>query len=119
MLRRYVNEGGTILAEGGGPLFDMTFQKEVQAIFGTAPQNIGKQHQVYQSYYDMNKAGDDETLRGVDVGGRLGVIYTDKPLGAAWVGSDPKITPEQQERAFRAGVNVYQYVVENWVKRRP
>ena len=74
-------------------------------------------HEVYNSFYSVGDEGRKAPLRGVEVGGRLAVIYSDSALGSAWVGNDPDLTADDREKAFRMGINIYDYVVRHWLKR--
>lgn len=61
--------------------------------------------------------GERYPLQGVDVGGRLGVIYSRNDYGGCWDGTGAWVRPESREPAFEMGTNLFVYIVAHWKNR--
>jgi hypothetical protein len=98
----YLKNGGFILADDCNHdidgLFAKSFEREVAAIFGAnSLEKLPKDHPIYSSFFtfdgppatamELNGWGDDlvhDYLRGVTIGGRLGLLYSNKDYGCEW-----------------------------------
>jgi len=98
----YVKNGGFVLADDCNHdidgLFAKSFERQLDAIFGAGSlHKLPKDHPIYTSFFtfdgppatamELNGWGDDlvhDYLRGIDVGGRLGVLYSNKDYGCEW-----------------------------------
>jgi hypothetical protein len=58
--------------------------------------------------------GERYPVQGIDVGGRLGVIYSRNDYGDCWEGTGGWVKPESREPAFEMGTNIFVYVVAHW-----
>ena len=86
-LRRYIENGGFLLASAGcsSMEWDRAFRREMAAIF---PKNILRpidiSHPVFHTVYDIKdlqgQHGAVHPLAGVSIGGRLGVLYSQDGL---------------------------------------
>ena len=79
-------------------LFAKSFEAEMASIFGReALQKIPNSHPLYSSYFrfteppttafELNGWGDDlvhDYLKGIEIDGRLGVLYSNKDYGCEW-----------------------------------
>ncbi len=107
-LRRYVETGGTLLAEAccGQEAFAGGFREFAAEVFSDYPlHELPRDHAVFSSYYDLT--GDAEAeLSGIDVGCRTAVFFSPRALSALW---ELRTIPEHSERALRIGTNVAAY----------
>jgi hypothetical protein len=100
---RFVDQGGLLFSDDCNHdidgLYAKSFEEEMRRVF-PGPQTLAKipnTHRLYRSFFafdgppqtshELNGWGDDmvhDYLRGVERGGRLGVIYSSKEYGCEW-----------------------------------
>jgi len=98
----YVRNGGFVLVDDCNHdidgLFAKSFEQEMATIFGAdALRKLPKDHPLFSSFFrfdgppntafELNGWGDDlvhEYLQGIEVDGRLGVLYSNKDYGCEW-----------------------------------
>jgi hypothetical protein len=100
---RYLRNGGFVFADDCNHdidgLFAKSFERQMAAIFGpTALRKLPDEHPLYRSFFvfedgppntnlELNGWGDDlvhDYLKGISIGGRLGVLYSNKDYGCEW-----------------------------------
>lgn len=98
----YVRNGGFVLVDDCNHdidgLFAKSFERQMAAIFGPkALKKLPNTHPLYRSFFkfpgppntglELNGWGDDlvhDYLKGIEIGGRLGVLYSNKDYGCEW-----------------------------------
>lgn len=83
-LRRYAERGGLLLASAGcsSTEWDRAFRREMAAVFPEhSLEQIDMSHPIFHTVYDIGElttshGGSPRPLVGVNLGGRLGVIYS-------------------------------------------
>ncbi len=99
----YVRRGGFVLADDCNHdidgLFARSFEAQMAAIFGPdALKKIPNDHPLYHAFFPFNEGppttsfelngwGDDlvhDYLRGIEIDGRLAVLYSNKDYGCEW-----------------------------------
>ncbi len=99
---RYVRNGGFVLVDDCNHdidgLFARSFEAQMATIFGpSALQKLPSKHPLYHAFFDfdgppatsyeLNGWGDDlvhDHLKGIEIDGRLGVLYSNKDYGCEW-----------------------------------
>jgi len=99
---RYVRNGGFVFVDDCNHdidgLFAKSFEAQMAAIFGAkAMKKLPNTHAIYSSFFtfdgppatsfELNGWGDDlvhEYLQGIEINGRLGVLYSNKDYGCEW-----------------------------------
>ncbi len=100
---RYVRNGGFVLVDDCNHdidgLFATSFERQMASIFGKAAlKKLPNSHPLYRSFFtfkdgppptglELNGWGDDlvhDYLKGIDIDGRLGVLYSNKDYGCEW-----------------------------------
>ncbi len=99
---RYVRNGGFVFVDDCNHdidgLFAKSFERQMARMFGaTALKKIANDHPVYRSFFrfdgppptsmELNGWGDDlvhDYLKGIEIEGRLGVLYSNKDYGCEW-----------------------------------
>jgi hypothetical protein len=100
---RYVRNGGFVLVDDCNHdidgLFAKSFEEQMTTIFGTkALKKLPNNHALYRSFFEfkdgppattfeLNGWGDDlvhDYLKGIEIDGRLGVLYSNKDYGCEW-----------------------------------
>ncbi|MBX9616668.1 MAG: DUF4159 domain-containing protein [Brevundimonas sp.] len=100
---RYVRNGGFVFVDDCNHdidgLFAVSFERQMAAIFGAeAMQKLPNDHAIYSSFFhfedgppttsfELNGWGDDlvhDYLKGIQINGRLGVLYSNKDYGCEW-----------------------------------
>lgn len=115
-------EGGAFLfgdsCNGRGDGFNMSFVSFIQRVFpGKKMRPLEMSHPLFNSYYKIDKilGGDklvDDYIEGLEIDGRLAVVFTVNDLGCAWEGHacDPG-GEEQRDHAFKMGINMIVYAM--------
>lgn len=100
---QYVRNGGFVFVDDCNHdidgLFAKSFEAQMAAIFGAkALQKLPNSHPLYRSFFvfkdgppatamELNGWGDDlvhDYLKGIQIDGRLGVLYSNKDYGCEW-----------------------------------
>ncbi len=99
---RYVRNGGFVFVDDCNHdidgLFAKSFEAQMASIFGArAMKKLPNNHPLYRSFFtfdgppatgfELNGWGDDlvhEYLQGIEIDGRLGVLYSNKDYGCEW-----------------------------------
>ena len=99
---RYVRNGGFVMVDDCNHdidgLFARSFEAQMAKIFGQkALKELPKNHGLYRSFFkfdgppntglELNGWGDDlvhDYLKGIEVNGRLGLLYSNKDYGCEW-----------------------------------
>jgi hypothetical protein len=101
---RYVEHGGFLFSDDCNHdvsgLYAVSFEEEMRVAFGAAGAlpRIPRGHPLYRAFFpfpdgppqtihELNGWGDDlvhDYLRGLEHGGRLGVVYSNKDYGCEW-----------------------------------
>lgn len=100
---RYVRNGGFVFVDDCNHdidgLFATTFERQMAEIFGAeALKKLPNDHAIYSSFFEfedgppatsfeLNGWGDDlihDYLKGIEIDGRLGVLYSNKDYGCEW-----------------------------------
>jgi hypothetical protein len=120
-IKQYVAQGGTILAEDSHGPFGECFRREMRQMFGKPLRDLPMDHEVYRAHYVLKSIpagdmGERYPLQGIDVGGRLGVIFSRNDYGGCWDGTGGWVKPESREPAFEMGTNLFVYIVAHWRK---
>ncbi|MHC4357326.1 MAG: DUF4159 domain-containing protein [Planctomycetota bacterium] len=127
-LSRYVEFGGTLLVDDcagkAGYGFDECVRKELAALFpGKKLARISDEHAVYKSFYLVNRQGGrmivNQYLEGLDLEGRMAVIFSQNDLGGAWARDtlgdwEYEVFPggeSQRTLSFRLGINIILYAL--------
>lgn len=101
--KRYVENGGFVFVDDCNHdidgLFATSFERQMAALFGpTALDKLPNDHAIYRSFFEfedgppatsfeLNGWGDDlihDYLKGIEIDGRLGVLYSNKDYGCEW-----------------------------------
>jgi hypothetical protein len=100
-LRRFADAGGLLFSDDCNHdvngLYARSFEQEMQTVFPDAIAKLPASHAIYRSFFtfpgppqtshELNGWGDNivhEYLKGVDRGGRLSVLYSNKDYGCEW-----------------------------------
>ena len=106
-LRRFVEMGGTILAEAccGMKAFTTGMRIFAAEHFGEWPlRPLDAEHPVYRALYKLDAK--DFAMEGIDLGCRTSILFSPRDLSCLWEqGNIPKLS----ERAFRMGANIAAY----------
>lgn len=100
---RYVRNGGFVLVDDCNHdidgLFARSFESQMASMFGPkALKKLPNNHALYRSFFEfkdgppatgfeLNGWGDDlvhDYLKGIEIDGRLGVLYSNKDYGCEW-----------------------------------
>lgn len=127
---RYVRNGGFVFVDDCNHdidgLFAKSFEAQVASIFGAdALKKLPNDHPLYSSFFkfdgppatsfELNGWGDDlihDYLKGITMGGRLGVLYSNKDYGCEW-DYDWRNKRFLAEDNTRFGVNIIMYALSN------
>lgn len=115
-LRKFVEQGGTLLAEAccGREAFRAGFERFAAQAFPDTPlRPLGPEHAVYRLLYEIkpfNRRGkfDPYELYGIDFGCRTSVIYSPHDFSCLWEQADIAVLSEE---AFKLGANIAAYAV--------
>jgi hypothetical protein len=124
----YVRNGGFVFVDDCNHdidgLFAKSFEAQMRAIFGAgAMRKLPNSHPIYRSFFkldgppatsfELNGWGDDlvhDYLQGIAIGGRLGVLYSNKDYGCEW-DYDWRNKRFLAEDNTRFGVNIVLYAL--------
>jgi hypothetical protein len=99
---RYVRNGGFVFVDDCNHdidgLFAVSFERQMMRLFGEGSlARLPEDHPLYRSFFDfdeppatsfeLNGWGDDlvhDYLRGIEIDGRVGVLYSNKDYGCEW-----------------------------------
>ena len=127
---RYVRNGGFVFVDDCNHdidgLFAKSFEAQMARIFGAkALKKLPKNHRLYRSFFvfdgppatgfELNGWGDDlvhDYLKGIEIDGRLGVLYSNKDYGCEW-DYDWRNKRFLAEDNTRFGVNIVMYALNN------
>lgn len=126
---RYVRNGGFVLVDDCNHdidgLFATSFEAQMRAIFGVgALAKLPNTHPLYRSFFrfpdgppattfELNGWGDDlvhDYLKGIEIDGRLGVLYSNKDYGCEW-DYDWRNKRFLAEDNTKFGVNIVMYAL--------
>lgn len=125
---RYVRRGGFVFVDDCNHdidgLFAKSFEREMASIFGaTALRKLPPKHPIYSSFFkfdgppatsfELNGWGDDlvhDYLKGVEIGGRLNLLYSNKDYGCEW-DYDWRNKRFLAEDNTKFGVNIVMYAL--------
>lgn len=126
---RYVRNGGFVFVDDCNHdidgLFAKSFESQMAAIFGkTALKKLPNNHPLYSSFFkypegppatgfELNGWGDDlvhDYLRGIEINGRLGLLYSNKDYGCEW-DYDWRNKRFLAEDNTKFGVNIVMYAL--------
>jgi len=125
---RYVRNGGFVFVDDCNHdidgLFAKSFEKQMAAIFGAgALKPLPKTHPIFTRFFkfegppptglELNGWGDDlvhDYVKGIDINGRLGVLYSNKDYGCEW-DYDWHNKRFLAEDNTRFGVNIVMYAL--------
>lgn len=125
---RYVRSGGFVLVDDCNHdidgLFARSFEAQMAKIFGPrALKTLPNSHALYRSFFkfpgppntalELNGWGDDlihEHLKGIEIDGRLGLLYSNKDYGCEW-DYDWRNKRFLAEDNTRFGVNIVMYAL--------
>ncbi len=127
-LARYVLDGGTIIGDAccGWKDFNESFRHEMELIFPDRPlHTLLPDDPIFSTYYklgDFEYQKDDGSryraepcLEGIEVGCRLGVIYSPTDLTCGWDGHDhPRGLRVTIGQARQIGANYITYLLGNY-----
>lgn len=101
--KKYIDNGGFIFVDDCNHdidgLFAKSFEKQMSSIFGDKKlKKLPPQHQIYSCFFkfengppttsqELNGWGDDivhDYLKGIDIDGRTGLVYSNKDYGCEW-----------------------------------
>jgi hypothetical protein len=129
-LRQHLERGGLLFSDDCNHdiagLYATSFEREVGLIL-PAPQTLAKlptSHALYRSFFqfpegppqtshELNGWGDDmvhDYLKGVEIDGRLGVLYSNKDYGCEW-DYDWRNKRFQRDDNTKFGINVVVYAM--------
>ncbi|MEM9057425.1 MAG: DUF4159 domain-containing protein [Pseudomonadota bacterium] len=126
--KRYVENGGFVFVDDCNHdidgLFATSFERQMAALFGAdAMPRLPSDHPLYSAFFDfdgppttsfeLNGWGDDlvhDYLRGIEIDGRVGVLYSNKDYGCEW-DYDYRNKRWLVEDNTRFGVNVVVYAL--------
>ena len=124
----YVGNGGFVFADDCNHdidgLFARSFEAQMAEIFGRdALRKLPNDHPIYSSFFhfdgppttsfELNGWGDDlvhDYLKGIEIDGRLGVLYSNKDYGCEW-DYDWRNKRWLAEDNTRFGVNIVMYAL--------
>jgi Domain of unknown function (DUF4159) len=127
---KYIRNGGFIFVDDCNHdidgLFAKSFEAEMARIFGAkALKKLPKKHPLYSSFFkfdeppttsfELNGWGDDivhDYLKGIDINGRLGLLYSNKDYGCEW-DYDWRNKRFLAEDNTKFAVNVVMYALNN------
>ncbi|MCF7751135.1 DUF4159 domain-containing protein [Bacillus subtilis subsp. subtilis] len=128
---RYVRNGGFVFVDDCNHdidgLFAKSFEAQMARLFGaSALKKLPNTHALYRSFFrfpdgppatgfELNGWGDDlvhDYLKGIEVDGRLGVLYSNKDYGCEW-DYDWRNKRFLAEDNTRFGVNIVMYALNN------
>jgi hypothetical protein len=128
---RYVRNGGFVFVDDCNHdidgLFAKSFEAQMAKLFGPAAlKRLPNTHALYRSFFrfpdgppatgfELNGWGDDlvhDYLKGIEVDGRLGVLYSNKDYGCEW-DYDWRNKRFLAEDNTRFGVNIVMYALNN------
>ena len=128
-LERLVTNGGFVFVDDCNHdidgLFATSFEAEMAAVFGAgALRKLARNHPLYESFFrfpegppatafELNGWGDDlvhDYLKGIEVDGRLGLLYSNKDYGCEW-DYDFRNKRFLAEDNTKFGVNVVMYAL--------
>jgi len=128
---RYVRNGGFVFVDDCNHdidgLFAKSFEAQMARLFGPAAlKKLPNTHALYRSFFkfpdgppatgfELNGWGDDlvhDYLKGIEVDGRLGVLYSNKDYGCEW-DYDWRNKRFLAEDNTRFGVNIVMYALNN------
>jgi hypothetical protein len=126
-LSRFLRFGGFLLIDDASP-DDGGFDASVRAMLARALPGerlapIDSGHVLFRSFYlidrPVGRVRGPSALEGVEIRGRMAVVYSRHDLGGAWARDnlgtyDHAVVPggeTQREMAFRLGVNIVAYVL--------
>jgi hypothetical protein len=110
LLRRYVENGGFILAEAccGSPQFDRGFKELVEDVWpGHELSYLDGNHPVWSSFFPVTP-GQPYKLMGLSLGCKTVLVYSPQDLSCFWESGTPDKSAAHQQ-AFRLGANVLAY----------
>jgi len=125
---RYVRNGGFVFVDDCNHdidgLFAKSFEAEMAAMFGkSGMRKLPNSHAIYSSFFrfegppatgfELNGWGDDlvhDYLQGIEVNGRLGVLYSNKDYGCEW-DYDWRNKRFLAEDNTKFGVNIVMYAL--------
>lgn len=121
VLRKYVQQGGTIFGEDSHGPFGDCFRREMRKVFGVEPRDLPKNHELYKAFYVLDEVprgdmGEQHPLQGITVGKRLGVVFSRNDYGDLWEGTGWWVQQQDREAAYKIGVNIYAYITAHWNK---
>lgn len=110
-LRRYVDNGGTLVANSCCEEFDASFRGAMERAFpGRGMNRLADAHPLYSIEYAINERK-HRFLEGISWNCRLSVIYSPKDLSYGWsTGRDRKGLPG--DTALQIGINILRYLVD-------
>lgn len=128
---RYVRNGGFVFVDDCNHdidgLFARSFETQMRAIFGpSALKTLPNNHALYRSFFtfpdgppntsmELNGWGDDlvhDYLKGIEINGRLGVLYSNKDYGCEW-DYDWRNKRFLAEDNTKFGVNIVMYALNS------
>lgn len=126
----YVKNGGFVFVDDCNHdidgLFAKSFERQMATIFGPqALKKLPNTHAIYKSFFqfdgppntsfELNGWGDDlvhDYLKGIEINGRLGVLYSNKDYGCEW-DYDWRNKRFLAEDNTKFGVNIVIYALTN------
>ena len=128
-LRKYLEEGGFLLAESccGRQAFDVAFRREMAKVLPSARlQALPAEHPALNMAYPVAAIGESgrlnqilpasaaPRLEGIDVNGVTSVVYSKYSLGCGWAGGDcPYCLGYCCDTAQKLGVNLISYALSH------
>ena len=128
---RYVRNGGFVFVDDCNHdidgLFAKSFEAQMAKLFGpSALKKLPNNHALYRSFFrfpdgppatgfELNGWGDDlvhDYLKGIEVDGRLGILYSNKDYGCEW-DYDWRNKRFLAEDNTRFAVNIVMYALNN------
>ena len=121
-LKTHLNGGGIIYGEDcsgvRGVGLDLHFRREIARVYPNNPlKPIPFEHPVFHCMFDLKEImGGDKFvvpwIEGIEIDGRLRVIYSINDYGCAWEGHACRPRGEdQREWAYKFGMNLLSYVM--------